>query len=222
MNIKQYKEKIASSYTDDDKNEVYEEMFSKNITIENEEEWLLYDEMLIDYWGDNVSISNDMMKNVFNHLKNNLPNNKSIEDTKAYDRMLSVVYSKITYNEVFPERNAEEIFNRLVNLESDLLNKDGSIKDVKKYDRLLREYIQFFGNEKDLSDLKICFDKLLNNSEFKNSDIDTVTSYRCMKLEYEYASTSKKEEIFSLMGNYKNRIAADCLAKFYENDRRSF
>lgn len=46
MNIKQYKEKIASSYTDDDKNEVYEEMFSKNITIENEEEWLLYDEML--------------------------------------------------------------------------------------------------------------------------------------------------------------------------------
>ena len=81
---------------DNEFKKVYEEMFSKNITIENEEDWLLYDEMLIDYWGYNISIPNDMMKNVFNHLKNNLPNNKSIEDTKAYDRMLSVVYSKIT------------------------------------------------------------------------------------------------------------------------------
>lgn len=228
MNIQQYKEKINNIYKDTEKIQVYEELFSqKDFSLENEEDWILYDQMFTSYWKLqsllkseselNDKISNNILQNAFKHLESNLPSDKSLEDTSSYESMLAFIYRKEDYIQIFPKRNSQEIRNRLVNPPSDLLDNSGNIIDFRKYDKVLIEYMQFNINEIDFSEVGICFEKLMNCSECKKKDIDDFYFYNFMRIEYEYPTTSiSKKEIFNITNKFKNKIALNVLSEFYE------
>lgn len=177
-----------------------------------------YDKMFAQYFyllakDENFEID-DVVRNSLETIKSSLPEGKNLRETKVYSTQIVRNLDNESVLGILPKVDEQTLVSALGKDNKEVFDENGKIKNAKKYDEILFEYLNFYGKDEINFDIVLpAYEEVLKG--FSIGNLRNSISYSKFLL-----NKTERDDVQKLILSDTGRLSKDLMARIHEKSGR--